>query len=143
VVIISLTCGTVNIGLLASVGRIFYLRPHLRRDATAISSALAATVALISIESIAAEKYRQRPRDQEHKRATEEGTLVFRRIQEQIIRPNVLGGLVGMGEYFTKALGIFSVLTPPVTSLALLVRDNLCVHELVINFEFLRLAYRS
>ena len=104
-VIVSLTRGTVNIGLLASVGRIFYLRPHLRRDATATSSALAATVALISIESFAAEKYYQTSRGQEqHRRATKEGTLVFRSIHEQIMRPSVLGGLVGIGEYFAKAL---------------------------------------
>ena len=57
--IIALTRGIVNVGLLASVGRIFYLHPHLRRDAAAISSALVATIALMSIESFAAEKYRQ------------------------------------------------------------------------------------
>jgi hypothetical protein len=93
----------VNIGLLASVGRTFYLRPHLRRDATAISSALAATVALISIEGFAAEKYLQTPRGQEEeRRAKKEGALIFRHTHEQIMRPGVLGGVVGIGEYSTK-----------------------------------------
>lgn len=92
-----------NIGLLASVGRTFYLRPHLRRDATAISSALAATVALISIEGFAAEKYIQTTRGQEEeRRAKKEGALIFRHAHEQIMRPGVLGGVVGISEYCAR-----------------------------------------
>jgi hypothetical protein len=95
----------VNIGLLASVGRTFYLRPHLRRDATAISSALAATVALISIEGFTAEKYLQTSRGQEEeRRAKKEGALVFRHTHEQIMRPRVLGGIVGIGEYYFQVI---------------------------------------
>ncbi|KIM45025.1 hypothetical protein M413DRAFT_441669 [Hebeloma cylindrosporum] len=102
--------GLVNIGLLASVGRTFYLRPHLRRDATAISSALAATVALISIEGFAAKKYHQTSRGQEEVgRAKKEGTLIFHHAYEQIMRPKVLGGVVGIiNTAVLGTLGYFS-----------------------------------
>lgn len=96
-----------NIGLLASVGRTFYLRPHLRRDTTAISSALAATVALISIEGFAAEKYCQASRGQgKGRRAKKEGALIFRYTHEQIMRPGVLGGVVGISEYCTRLVQV-------------------------------------
>ncbi|KJA29075.1 hypothetical protein HYPSUDRAFT_33597 [Hypholoma sublateritium FD-334 SS-4] len=89
--------GLVNIGLLASVGRIFYLRPQLRRDTVAISSAIAATVALVSAESFAYEKYRRTPHGQaEERRVKKEGALIYRRLREQILRPGVLGGFVGL-----------------------------------------------
>jgi hypothetical protein len=86
----ALTC---DIGLLVFVG---HLRSHLRRDATAISSALAAAVTLISIDSFAGEGY-QPLRGQEERRATKEGALVFRRIHEQIIRSSVLTLSVSWG----------------------------------------------
>lgn len=88
-----------NIGLLTSVGRIFYSRPQLRRDTMAISSAIAATVALVSAESFASEKYRKTPRGQaEERRVKKEGALIYRHLHEQIMRPGVLGGFVGLGE---------------------------------------------
>ncbi|KAF8973366.1 hypothetical protein BDZ97DRAFT_1780930 [Flammula alnicola] len=89
--------GLVNVGLVASVGRIFYLRPHLRRDATALSSAVFAAMAVISVEGFAAEKYQQTQRGHEGQRkAKKEGTLIFRHLHEQIMRPGVLGGMVGL-----------------------------------------------
>lgn len=87
-----------NIGLLASVGRMFYTRPHLRRDATALSSTIAGTIALFSAEGYAAEKYRETPRGrQEERKAREEGAAIYRHLHTQIMRPGVLGGLVGLG----------------------------------------------
>lgn len=78
----------------------FYIRPQLRRDATAISSALAAAFALVSVEGYAAEKYRKTPRGQaEERRAKKEGAIVFRHLRQQILRPGVLGGMVGLGEF--------------------------------------------
>ncbi|TFK44618.1 hypothetical protein BDQ12DRAFT_730653 [Crucibulum laeve] len=89
--------GLLNVGLLAGTGRAFYLQPRLRRDTTAITSAIAATFALFSIEGYAAEKYRKTPRGQaEERRAREEGAIVYRHIREQVLRPGVLGGLVGI-----------------------------------------------
>ena len=81
------------------MGRTFYLRPHLRRDATAISSALAATIALISLEGFATGKYHQTSRGQEGERTKKEGALIFRHIHEQIMGPRVLG--VGICEHCT------------------------------------------
>lgn len=81
------------------MGRVFYLQPSLRRDTTAISSATAAVITLLSIEGFAAEKYRQTPRGKaEERRAKEEGALIFKHLHEQILRPGVLGGIVGLGE---------------------------------------------
>jgi hypothetical protein len=89
----------VNLGLLAGTSRAFYTQPHLRRDRTALSSAVAATIALISVEGYAAEKYRKTPRGQaEEKRARKEGTLIYKHLHEQVLRPGVLGGLVGLGK---------------------------------------------
>ncbi|GLB37165.1 hypothetical protein LshimejAT787_0402160 [Lyophyllum shimeji] len=89
--------GLVNIGLLAGAGRAFYTQPHLRRDRTVISSTVAAALALLSLEGYAAEKYRKTPRGQaEARRAKEEGTLVYKHLREQVLRPGFLGGLVGL-----------------------------------------------
>jgi len=102
--------GLVNIGLLASVGRTFYLRPHLRRDATAISLTIATSLALVSAEGFAAEKYRQTAQGQEEERkARKEGALIFRHLHDQIMRPGVLGGLLGlMNATVLGTLGYFS-----------------------------------
>jgi len=89
--------GIVNIGIFASIGRTFYDRPDLRQNAAAISSAVATSVALLSLEGYIAEAYRKTPRGQEEeRRARKEGALIYRHLHEQIIRPQVLGGLVGI-----------------------------------------------
>ncbi|KAF5385794.1 hypothetical protein D9615_002454 [Tricholomella constricta] len=89
--------GLVNLGLLAGAGRAFYTQPHLRRDRVVVSSTVAATVALLSAEGYAAEKYRQTARGQaEERRSKEEGTLIYKHLREQILRPGVLGGIVGL-----------------------------------------------
>lgn len=87
-----------NVGLLSSVGYGFYTKPSLRQNLTAISSAAAGALLLIGTEGYAAEKYRQTPIGrQEERRAREEGTLIYKHLREQVFRPNVLGGLVGLG----------------------------------------------
>jgi hypothetical protein len=88
----------VNIGVFASIGRTFYTRPDLRQNATAISSAVATSIALLSVEGYIAEAYRKTSRGKEEdKRARKEGALIYRHLHEQIMRPQVLGGLVGIG----------------------------------------------
>lgn len=87
----------VNIGLLAGAGRAFYAQPHLRQDRTILASTAAAAFALLSVEGYAAEKYRQSPRGHaEEVRARKEGTLLYKHLHEQVLRPGVLGGLVGL-----------------------------------------------
>jgi hypothetical protein len=89
--------GLVNIGLLASVSRSFYTQPHLRRDTRAISSTIAGAFAILALEGYAAEKYRETPVGrEEERRAREEGAVIYRQLREHILRPGVLGGLVGL-----------------------------------------------
>ncbi|KAJ7502719.1 hypothetical protein B0H11DRAFT_1986098 [Mycena galericulata] len=89
--------GLVNIGLLAGAARAFYVQPHYRRDTTAISSTVAATLAILGVEGYAAEAYRKTAAGQEEERkAKEEGALIYRHVKEQILRPGTLGGLVGV-----------------------------------------------
>jgi hypothetical protein len=90
---------SVNIGLLASAGRAFYVNPQYRRDTAIISSTVAATITLLSLEGYAAEKYRNTPQGQEEERcAKAEGALIYKHAREHILRPGVLGGLVGASE---------------------------------------------
>lgn len=97
--------GIINIGLIAGTARAFYTQPHLRRDTKVLSATAAATLALLSVEGYGAEKYSQTARGQaEARRAKEEGSLIYRHLQEAILRPGVLGGLVGLCEL---SIGLF------------------------------------
>lgn len=74
-----------------------YTKPDLRRDTKFLSSAAAAAFTLLSVEGYAAEKYRQTPAGQEEeRRARKEGALIYRHARENLLRPGVLGGLVGV-----------------------------------------------
>jgi hypothetical protein len=82
----------------ASIGRTFYTRPDLRQNATAIYSAVGASMALLSVEGYIAEAYGKTSRGkEEEKRARKDGALIYRHLHEQILRPQVLGGLIGIG----------------------------------------------
>lgn len=88
----------VNVGIMAGVGHAYYTQPHFRHDKTIIGSTIAGTLALVSVEGYAAEKFRQTPRGQDEEcRAKEEGALIYRHAREIILRPGVLGGLLGLG----------------------------------------------
>ncbi|KAG6897402.1 hypothetical protein C0992_001908 [Termitomyces sp. T32_za158] len=102
--------GLVNIGLLIGAGRAFYTQPHLRQDRAVISSTVAAAFALLSVEGFAAEKYRQTPQGQaEARRARQEGALIYKHLREGILRPGVLGGIVGLlNTAILGAVGYFS-----------------------------------
>ncbi|ETW80714.1 hypothetical protein HETIRDRAFT_445244 [Heterobasidion irregulare TC 32-1] len=89
--------GIVNIGLFAGASYAYYTHPPLRRDARAIASTVAVAVALLGGEGYAAEQFRQTPQGKkEERRAREEGSLVYRHAREHILRPGVLGGIVGL-----------------------------------------------
>jgi hypothetical protein len=50
------------------------------------------------VDGYAAKKYLKMSRDQEKgRRAKEEGTAIYQHLHKQILRPGVLGGLVGLG----------------------------------------------
>lgn len=89
--------GIVNVGLLAGVSRAFYINPHYRSDTKVITYTVLGSLALLSTEGYAAEAYAQTPagRD-EARRAKEEGTLIYKHTREVVLRPGVLGGLVGL-----------------------------------------------
>jgi hypothetical protein len=89
--------GLLNIGLLAGASRAFYTQPHLRGDRKVIAGTTAAALAIFGVEGFAAEKYAQTPQGKaEARRAKEEGTLLYRNIREHVLRPGVLGGLLGL-----------------------------------------------
>lgn len=89
---------SVNVGIVAAVGHAYYTEPHLRRDTTTISATALGALTLLSIEGYAAEKYRNTPHGQdEERKAKEEGALLYRHAREIVLRPGVLGGLVGLG----------------------------------------------
>lgn len=91
----------VNVGLLAGVARSFYLQPELRRNPRVVSATVGAALALLTAEGYAAEQYGNTPAGRhEARRAKQEGTLLYRHFREQILRPGVLGGLVGLGLLF-------------------------------------------
>ncbi|KAJ7096437.1 hypothetical protein C8R44DRAFT_717981 [Mycena epipterygia] len=102
--------GIVNIGLMAGAARAFYVQPHYRHDTTVISSTVAATLAILSVEGYVAEAYRQTAAGQaEERRAKEEGALIYRHLRERILREGTLGGLVGViNILILGAVGYFS-----------------------------------
>ncbi|KAI0743946.1 hypothetical protein C8Q80DRAFT_1272567 [Daedaleopsis nitida] len=102
--------GIVNIGLVSGTAYTFYSKPHLRRDTRAIASAVAGTLTILGAEGFAAEKYRETPRGQrEAKKAKQEGAMIYRHVREQVLRPGVLGGLLGvLNAGVLGAVGYFS-----------------------------------
>jgi len=92
---------SVNIGIISTVGRAYYAEPHLRRDTTVIGLTAVGALTLLSLEGYAAERYRKTPRGQdEERKAKDEGALLYRHVREIVLRPGVLGGLVGLGAWF-------------------------------------------
>ncbi|EIN11334.1 hypothetical protein PUNSTDRAFT_62791 [Punctularia strigosozonata HHB-11173 SS5] len=89
--------GIVNVGLLSSASYHLYTRPHLRSDARVLGATVAGALTILGAESYAAEKYSQTPAGKaEERRAREEGAVIYRHAREVILRPGVLGGLVGL-----------------------------------------------
>ncbi|KIJ61358.1 hypothetical protein HYDPIDRAFT_31442 [Hydnomerulius pinastri MD-312] len=93
--------GIVNVGLLSGAGYALYTKPHLRRDTTIVSSAVGGALLLLGTEGYAAEKYRKTPRGrEEERRAREEGSLIYKHLREQILRP-VNTGIIGTVGYYS------------------------------------------
>lgn len=93
----------VNVGILSSVGYAAYTKPELRQDAKFLVSTTAGILALFGAEGYATERYLETPAGQaEEKRAKEEGAALYRVTREQVLRPGVLGGLVGACESLCK-----------------------------------------
>jgi len=89
--------GVVNVGLLSWASYSLYVNPFLRRDARFLGTAAATAVVLLGAEGYAAERYSKTPRGQdEARRAKLEGAALYRHSREAILRPGVLGGLLGV-----------------------------------------------
>lgn len=92
-------CSPVNLGLLSFASYSLYTKPHFRQDTRFLASAAAAAFTLVSAEGYAAEQYRKTPAGrEEERRAKQEGAAVYRVARENILRPGVLGGLLGVRE---------------------------------------------
>ncbi|KAF9458433.1 hypothetical protein BDZ94DRAFT_1201089 [Collybia nuda] len=86
--------GLINLGFLAGAGRAFYTQPHLRGNRTALSSTFLTAIALVTVEGYAAEKYQKSFRGQAEEEQGE--NFLYNHLYEQVFRPKVLGGLVGL-----------------------------------------------
>jgi len=88
--------GIANVGLIASAGYAFYSKPHYRTDSKIISSAVGVALLILGSEGILAEAYGQTEQGRvEAQRAREEGDYLYRRTREIVLRPGILGGIVG------------------------------------------------
>ncbi|KAG8864656.1 hypothetical protein FRB96_005161 [Tulasnella sp. 330] len=89
--------GVVNVGLIGAFGYQLYAYPHTRRDTRFLSASAIAATLLLGAEGYVAENYRQTPRGQaEERRAREEGSYYYNKTKNVILRPGVLGGIVGV-----------------------------------------------
>jgi len=89
----------VNVGLLGYAGYLFYTTPAYRKDYRVLGGTAAAALALISAEGAVADAYLSTDEGQaELRRAEQEGSVLYRHTKEVVLRPGVLGGLVGVGK---------------------------------------------
>ena len=91
----------VNVGLLGWAGYNLYTKPYLRHDRRLLATGAAVALGLFGVEGYAAEKYLETPAGREEERkAREEGALLYRKAREIVLRPGVLGGMVGLCKLF-------------------------------------------
>jgi hypothetical protein len=89
--------GIANVGLIGAFGYQLYSKPHLRRDTRALSTAAVSALVLLGSEGYVAEAYRKTAQGQaEERRAREEGAYLYQLTRDVVLRPGVLGGLVGV-----------------------------------------------
>ena len=87
----------VNVGLLGYASYALYTSPELRRDTKVLTLGGVSLAALFGAEGFAAERYAQTPRGKEERRkAKKEGAAIYRHTREVVLRPQVLGGVVGL-----------------------------------------------
>jgi hypothetical protein len=103
-----------NIGLLATAGRAFYNNPGYGRNPKIVSSTVAAAILVASVEGFAADRYHRTPEGREAERkAKEDGSLLYQHTREVILRPESLGGLVGVGlPAFAHYVNVFRLMSP-------------------------------
>jgi len=89
--------GLVNVGLIGAFGYQLYNKPHLRSDTRALATAGVSALVLLGAEGLVADAYRNTDAGRaEEKKAREEGALWYKKTKDVVLRPGVLGGLVGV-----------------------------------------------
>lgn len=92
-----------NVGLIGAFGYQLYSRPSLRSDTRFLGTAAVSGLVLFGAEGYVAESYRLTAAGQEEeRRAREEGAAIYRKTKDVVLRPGVLGGLVGVGTCLPK-----------------------------------------
>jgi len=89
--------GIVNVGLIGALSYKAYNEPSLRSDSRFISTSLVSLLALFAGEGYYAEAYRKTDAGKrEEAKAREEGAAIYNHAKTVVLRPGVLGGLVGV-----------------------------------------------
>ena len=104
---------TVNIGVIAGVGYTFYSKPHLRANTKAITSTVAATLALVTGEGVAVEQYLTRtPEGQSAlQHARERRHWLAQYLHNFFARVNPYKGAIGVCESLFYGLRILAEVT--------------------------------
>jgi len=88
--------GVVNVGLLGTMGYFAYINRDRPWDRRIVGGAVAGTLALFSAEGYVADSYLDTPEGrQEAERAKQEGSRIWLRTKDVVLRPGVFGGLAG------------------------------------------------
>lgn len=86
-----------NVGVLGYASYALYTSPGLRRDTRVLTIGGVWLAALLGAEGFIAERYAQTPRGRDERaRAEKEGAALYRQAREVVLRPGVLGGVVGL-----------------------------------------------
>jgi len=89
--------GVVNLGLLGTVSYKLYTEPHLRTDQRFITTSALSALAIFGAEGYFADAYSKTDAGQrEAAKAREEGGALYSQAKQIILRPGVLGGVVGV-----------------------------------------------
>lgn len=89
--------GIVNLGLIGTLGYKLYTEPGLRTDQRFLTTTAISTLALLGGESYYADAYRKTSAGRrEEARAREEGAALYNQAKTVVLRPGVLGGIVGV-----------------------------------------------
>lgn len=88
----------VNVGLLGSLSYQLYTQPHLRTDSKVLGCSAAGALVILGAEGFLADAYRNTEQGRaEERRARKEGAALYKHTKEIILRPNVFGGILGIG----------------------------------------------
>lgn len=86
----------VNVGLLGTLGYKLYTEPGLRSDQRFLTTSTITGLTVLGLEGWYADAYRKTEAGQrEEAKARKEGSAIYTKTREIVLRPGVLGGLVG------------------------------------------------